>query len=110
MTAQGSSIGTTVLYTTGSNPAGLYRISYYLVTTTAGTAGDTATVTISWRDDKQSQSQAGSAVSLSTNGAFQAGNIVIQSASGTDIDYGVSVSAVVGSPKYSFYATAERLQ
>lgn len=49
-TAQSASIGATTLYAVPAGGAGVYRITYYMKITTAGSTSGSVTLTLSWTD------------------------------------------------------------
>ena len=119
-TAQTASIGTTTLFTAPA--AGLYQVCFYLVVTTAGTAG-TVTATISWTDAAKAQTYTTNTVAM---GVGSLGNYVtnvggsvapiangmpfyVQVANAAVISYATTVAAAAGTPKYDFYATVLRV-
>lgn len=108
LTAQTASIGATNLM--ASAPAGLYRISYYLHTTTAGSAG-TVLLTLAWNDGVASQAFLTSALTLAAvvAGTFASGQIIVKSASAQAITYATTVAGVVGSPAYALGIRIERI-
>jgi hypothetical protein len=107
LTAQNATIGATNLM--ASAPAGLYRISYYLHTTAAGSAG-TVLLTLAWNDGV-AQSFATTALTLAAvvAGTLNSGNIVIKSASGQAITYATTVAGVIGNPTYALGVRIERI-
>lgn len=107
LTAQTASIGATNLM--ASAPAGLYRISYYLHTTTAGSAG-TVLLALTWNDGV-GQTSATSALTLAAvvAGTLNSGQLVIKSASGQAITYTTTVAGVVGNPAYALGIRIERI-
>ncbi len=109
LTAQTASIGTTTLFAVGSSGAGIYRVSYSGIDTSAGTSGDTLTVTIGWNNGSAAQSFTSSAVSLSSVGAEIAGDVFLFSAASQNITYATTASSVLGSPQYALRLRIEYL-
>lgn len=107
LTAQTASIGTTTILTAPA--AGLYRVSYYLHTTTAGSAG-TVLLTLGW-NDAVAQTAATSAISLSTvvAGTLAKGTVEVWLAAGQVLSYATTVAAAVGSPQYALRIRAQAL-
>lgn len=97
LAAQTASISATNLVVSPTATS-LYKISYYLNETTAGTSG-TVTVTFSWNDGA-SQSVTSATVTFGTLGAYASGVIVVKATSGA-IQYSTTVTSPVGSPAYS---------
>jgi hypothetical protein len=107
LTAQTADIADTAF--TG-NTAGVYRLGYYLLTTTAdGTAG-TATLNIKHTDNAASRTNSTS-INLNTTGAggIVQGDIVIRLNSG-NITYGITHTGIYGTSVYALYLTLERIQ
>jgi hypothetical protein len=91
-----------------------YRVSIYLVTTTAGTGG-TVTATFSWNDGTGYQSSTSAAVPLTTVGSYQKFNaqtihvVGDPNSDGTSlIRFYTTVTSATGSPQYAVYVMVER--
>jgi hypothetical protein len=107
--AQTASIGGTSIFIEGGDPpAGLYRLSYYLVTTVAGTSG-TVKATFSWADPGDVRSVDSALITFGTLAGPATGTLVIRSNGGA-LDYSTTVADGVGDPEYALYITLERLQ
>ena len=107
LTAQAASIGATALFTPSAN--GLFRISYYLTTTTAGSAG-TVTVTFTWTDEAKAETFTSTALSLTALGALAPPQpLVIYAKTTAAIQYSTTVSGATGSPQYSLHIRVEAL-
>jgi len=90
--------------------AGLYRLSYYLVTTTAGTSG-TVKATFDWTDAGAARAVDSATITFGTLADPASGTLIIQSVgSPTPIRYSTTVTAAVGDPQYALYIALERLQ
>jgi hypothetical protein len=109
LTGQTATIGSTLLYATPSSGSGLYRISYYAYTTTAGTGG-TLTLTLVW-DDASSKTYTTAAVSLSAVDitSVLSGSALVYSSSSQNINYLTTVSGSTGSPQYALRIRLEYL-
>lgn len=109
--AQTTSIpDTNVLMDGGSLSPGLYRLSYYLVTTVAGTSG-TVKAVFDWIDVSGEVRIVESAtITFGTLATPASGTLVIQYTSDTGIGFQTVVAAAVGDPQYALYVTLERLQ
>lgn len=107
LAAQNASIGAANLI--ASAPPGLYRISYYIHTTTAGSAG-TVLLTLAWNDGV-AQTFLTSALTLAAvvAGTIMSGTVVVKSASGQAITYATTVAGVIGSPAYALGIRIERI-
>lgn len=105
LTGQTADIGSTNLTTTG---AGLYRVSYYLVDSTADLTAGAVRLNIAYTDVAASQTQQSATVLLTTLGTFTQGQFFIQLASG-NIAYSTSHTGIYGSATYNLYITLERL-
>jgi len=112
LTAQTGSIGTTTFFT--ASATGVYRISYSLDTTTAGSAG-TVLLTLGWNNGA-AQTVATATIVLSVLGATTCvspatcGPMLINVTAGQNVTYATTVTAPVGSPEYSLRIRAEALQ
>ena len=116
LTAQTGSIAAVTLLTGTTATAGMYRVSAYMKTTTAGTAG-TVKATVAWNDgsaqtmDVPLMTTAGAAatVPLNTLNAFGQGSVVVYAAASQNISYTTTVSGATGSPQYYIYVRIEKL-
>lgn len=116
LTAQTASIASTTLLTGTSATAGMYRVSAYMKTTTAGTAGDVVKLTVSWNDgsaqtiDIPWMTTAGAATNLDlgTLNADVQGSVVMYAAASQNITYTTTVTKT-GSPQYFVYVRIEKL-
>jgi hypothetical protein len=108
LVGQTASVTTTNI--TSSCNAGLYSVSYYLKTTTAGTGG-TASVTLNWNDGAAMTvtSATASLTSTSTTGVAQ-GTQVIKCNAASTLSYSTTVSSATGSPQYSLDIAIEQLK
>ena len=116
LTAQTGSIAAVTLLTGTTATAGMYRVSAYMKTTTAGTAG-TVKATVAWNDgsaqtlDVPLLTTAGATgtVPLNTLNAFGQGSVVVYAAASQNISYTTTVSGATGSPQYYIYVRIEKL-
>lgn len=116
LTAQTGSIAAVTLLTGTTATAGMYRVSAYIKTTTAGTAG-TVKATVAWNDgsaqtlDVPLMTTAGAAatVPLNTLNAFGQGSVVVYAAASQNITYTTTVTGATGSPQYYIYVRIEKL-
>ncbi len=106
LTGQTASLATTNI--TASCSAGLYSLSYYLKTTTAGTAG-TVSVTLNWNDGTAMTVTSATASLSSTTGLSQ-GTQVIKCGAASTVSYSTTVTGVTGSPQYSLDIAIEQLK
>lgn len=107
LTAQTGNVGATLLAT--GHTAGLYRISYYLVTTASGTSG-TVKASFTWIDLAAERTVDSAIVNFGTLADPATGTIIIRSNGTTGIGYTTTVTDPVGDPEYALYITLERLQ
>lgn len=108
LTGRTASITTTNFLS--SNPtAGLYRITYYVVATTAGTSG-TLDVTIAFNDGTAARTDVNTAAITFGTTAYATKSVVIKTGGANQVTYAVADNSPVGSPVYSFSAVMERLQ
>jgi hypothetical protein len=110
LAAQTASIAATSIQTNvpGILPAGLYRLTYYLNVTTAGTAG-TVQLTVTYTDDAGAKTQTSTAVSMTTLGNSAQGVFVLYTAGAVNVQYATTVAGATGAPAYSLTMQAERL-
>ena len=106
LTAQTANITATNFSNAGT--AGLYRINYYLLDTTADVTAGTLTVTIAWNDGTSAQTLTSASVNLATAGSFTQGVIYVRLGSG-NVTYATTVTGIFGTAQYSLYMNAERL-
>lgn len=108
LTGQTITIGPTNLRVGGIlAPAGLYRVSCYLVCTSAGSGGSASAV-VGWNDGTAARTEAIAGVALSATN-FNNGEFPIRADGANDITLTVTVTGATGSPIYSVWATLERL-
>lgn len=106
-TGKTAAIGSTNLV--ASTPAlGLYRVSVYLLMTTAGTSG-TIKTTIGYTDAKQAQTQDSSTVNIASAGDKVGQTFVVETTSASAITYSTTITGTIGSGVYSVYLEAERM-
>lgn len=105
LTAQTADIADTALTTTG---AGLYRINYYLLDTTADLTAGAVTLNIKFTDAATARTISSAAVILTATTGFTQGEIIAQLASGS-LTYGVTHSGIFGTAAYALYLTIERI-
>lgn len=116
LTAQTGSIGAVTLLTGGASTAGMYRVSVYMVTTTAGTALDVVKATVAWNDgaaqtlDVPLLTTAGAATNLdlATLNAKAQGSVVVYAAASQNITYTTTVTKT-GTPQYAIHVRIEAL-
>jgi hypothetical protein len=109
-TGQTASIVGTPIVTDGAAnlPAGLYRVTYYINVTAAGTAG-TVQFLIGYTDDAGSKTQTGTSVSLTTLGNMASGVMVLYTTGAAQVLYMATVAGATGTPTYSLTLQVERL-
>lgn len=105
LTAQTADITATAFGAGGDN--GQYRITYYLVCTTAdGTAGD-VTLTIAHNDGTAARTQSSSAVSLvATN--FTSGQFVVRVGNSTAPTYAITHTGIFATAQYALYLSIDK--
>ena len=116
LTGQTGSVGSTTLLTGTTATAGMYRLSFYMKTTTAGTAG-TVKATAAWNDGSaqtmdiplMTTGGAATTVALNTLNAFGQGSVVVYAAASQNITYTTTVTGATGSPQYYIYVRIEKL-
>lgn len=116
LTAQTASIGATTMLTGTTVSAGVFRVSFYMKTTTAGTAGDVVKATVAWNDGAAQTMDVpmlttggvGTNLDLGTNNAFVQGSVVVNVAASQNISYTTTVTKA-GTPQYEIHARIEQL-
>jgi hypothetical protein len=105
LTDQTGNITTTSLYVPPA--AGLYRVSVYMICTTAG--GGTLGCTIGWSDNAGAKTiKPTSDVDLSSTANGATGDVFTQNTA-VAITYATAIAGISGSPKYLLAITVERL-
>lgn len=104
---QAASIGTTTLYTTPA-AAGIYRLSYYLITTTGGNA-ETVLATFGWNDGQAAQTVATGTIAVNTDNDFEQGQVIMSLAASQNITYATTVSGALGTGEYALFVRLECL-
>lgn len=105
LTGQTNDISTATIYTPAS--AGLFRVSVYLLCTTAG--GGTLSCIIGWNDGQQAQtSSPATGIDLAGAGNASSGTLFVRSGA-TAITYATAIAAKTGSPQYSIFITIEEM-
>jgi len=116
LTAQTNSIAAQTMLTGNASSAGLYRLSFYLKTTTAGSGGDVVKVTAEWNDGAAqtldvpmlNATAIVNNLDLGTLNAFVQGSIVVKAAASQNVTFTTTVTKA-GSPSYSVDARIESL-
>ena len=98
----GASISTSNLVATA--PAGVYRISVYAATSTAGTGN--VSFTLGWTDAVGAKTSSTPATLTLTSGSFVNGSILVQVATSTNITYATTYTST---GNYNLYVIAERV-
>lgn len=120
LTAQTASIGSTTLLSSSATSSGIFRVTFYLVTTTAGSAGDTVKVTVSYNDgaaqtvdvpltvEATGAPSTGQTLDLSVLNKAVFGEVVVYSAASNAITFTTTV-VKTGSPQYTIRARIQAL-
>lgn len=103
--AQGADIADTAL---SVSAPGLFRISYYMLDTTADLTAGAVTLNIKFTDDVAARSVNSSPVVLTATSGFTQGTIIANLQSGS-LTYGVTHTGIFGSATYALYLTCEEL-
>ena len=114
LTAQTASIASTTLLTGGTGTAGMYRISAYLNTTTAGVVTDTVKMTVAWNDGAAqtldvpflSSTAIFNNHDLGTLNAHSQGRVAVYVAASQNITFTTTVTKT-GTPQYSIRVRIE---
>ncbi|HEX8838248.1 MAG TPA: hypothetical protein VF748_15000 [Candidatus Acidoferrum sp.] len=107
LTGQTASFGATNINPVGLYVSGLYRLSWVLLTTTAGTGG-TVSVTFTWTDDAQAETFTSSTLSLSAKGQLS-GVQVVRALNATNIAFSTTVAGATGGPQYAIFTKLEKM-
>ncbi len=105
LTAQNTDLGPSNVVTA---PTGLYRVSYYLLNSTADLTAGAVTVTFGYNNGS-GQTVASAPLVLTSAGGFIEGEFMAEIASG-NLTYTVSHSGLFGTATYDIHITAEKLQ
>lgn len=116
LTGQTASLGAQTILTGTASSAGLYRLTFYLKTTTAGSAGDKVIATAAFNDGSAQTLvvpfEVGATQTtdhdLATLNAFSQGSVVVKVAASQNITFTTTVTKT-GSPQYSLDARIEAL-
>jgi hypothetical protein len=116
LTAQTGSVGATTLLTGAADTAGMYRVSVYLKTTTAGGGGASVKATVAWNDGTAQTldvpliaAAVGVAHDLTVLNAHSQGSVVLNLAASQNITYTTTFTAGTGSPAYEIHVRTEAL-
>ena len=90
------------------NTAGLYRIQFYILDTTADLTAGAVTFNLKYTDDATARTISSQPVILTATTGFAQGEVVVRLNSG-NITYGVTHTGIFGSAKYALYITQEKL-
>lgn len=96
-----AAIGTTPI-TNQALAAGLYRISFYLVTLVADNVASSATVTIGWTDHGTTRTLSSPALTANSVNAAMTGTLLLRVDNATVITYAVAYSSTGGAPKLQY--------
>jgi hypothetical protein len=116
LTAQTNSLAAQTMLTGNASSAGLYRLAFYLKTTTAGSGGDVVKATLSWNDGSAQSMDVPmmnataivNNLDLGTLNAFVQGSVVVKAAASQNITFTTTV-VKAGSPQYSVDCRIEAL-
>jgi len=116
LTGQTGSLAAQTMLTGNASSAGLYRLSFYLKTTTAGSGGDIVKVTASWNDGSAqtldvpmlNATAIVNNLDLGTLNAFVQGSVVLKAAASQNITFTTTV-VKAGSPAYLIDSRIEAL-
>lgn len=105
LTGQSAIVGSTNFQ--GESSPGLYRLSYYLETTTGAGGAGTIQLSVSFTDAAGATTVVSTAVSLAAIGRTS-GVVAVQLQSGS-IAYSTILTGIFGASKYALYLCLERL-
>jgi hypothetical protein len=107
LTGQTAGIGVTNVNPIPLYATGMYRINWYLETTTVGSGGSTS-IQFFWTDDAQAQASGALGNILATSKTFANGAIVVRAQAGTNITFGTGFTGT-GGAQYAFFVRLEKL-
>lgn len=87
---------------------GLYRISYYILNTTADPTAGSITLNVKYTDNTTARIIASSPLALTTTSGLLQNSIIVRLASGT-ITYGITHTGIYGTAVYAIYLTSEQI-
>jgi len=107
LTAQTNSLAAQTMLTGNASSAGLYRVAFYMKTTTAGSGGDVVKATLAWNDGSAQSMDVPmmnataivNNLDLGTLNAFVQGSVVVKAAASQNITFTTTVTKA-GSPQY----------
>lgn len=107
LTAQTNSLAAQTMLTGNASSAGLYRLAFYMKTTTAGSGGDVVKATLAWNDGSAQSMDVPmmnataivNNLDLGTLNAFVQGSVVVKAAASQNITFTTTVTKA-GSPQY----------
>jgi hypothetical protein len=118
LTAQTGSLGAQTMLTGNASSAGLYRLAFYMKTTTAGDPGDTVKATLSWNDGSAQSMDVPmlNATAIVNNldagtlNAFVQGSVVVKAAASQNITFTTTLTSPgAGTPAYLIDCRIEAL-
>jgi hypothetical protein len=102
--------GAAVNFLTATPPAGVYRVTGYLLETTTFVTNTTTAITIGWTDESQAQTNIAFTTSTLTAGTFTSGSVTFRSSGSAQITWAptkTGASATAGAA--SIYLVLERV-
>ena len=102
--------GTAVNFLTATPPAGVYRVTAYLLLTTTFVTNTTVNITVGWTDESQAQTNIVATTSTLTAGTFVSGSVTFKSSGSAQITWApkdTGTAATAGAA--SVYVVLERL-
>jgi len=116
LTAQTNSLAAQTMLTGNASSAGLYRLAFYMKTTTAGSGGDVVKATLAWNDGSAQSMDVPmmnataivNNLDLGTLNAFVQGSVVVKAAASQNVTFTTTVTKA-GSPQYSVDCRIEAL-
>lgn len=87
---------------------GLYRVSYYILATTADALAGTVTLNIKFTDNAAARTVTAGPIVLSALTGYAQGSMTVRLASGTTT-YGTTHTGIFGTAVYALYLALERI-
>ena len=108
LTGQTATLADTTLVTGSTGSAGLYRVSVYMVVTTADVGAATLTANVKWNDGNAQTNSTITLANLLTVGGLASGSVLCYAAASQNVTVGVTLTKT-NAPAYSVYARVEAL-
>jgi len=109
LTGQTGNLSSNTLLVGSARTGGLYRVSFYLKTTTAGADGDAMKITLTWNDGSTNNQDVLPAHSLATLNNVGGKAETIRVSPNQNISFTTTLNPKAGNPQYAIEARIESL-